>query len=46
MYIKNFYFSSLYHFLENASSSEGYNNTYYAKQKRVKRLQDKSNHPF
>jgi hypothetical protein len=47
MYIKFFfYFSNLYNFLENASSSGGYNDTYYAKQKRVKRLQDKSNHPF
>jgi hypothetical protein len=47
MYIKIFfYFSNLYNFLENASSSGGYNDTYYAKQKRVKRLQDKSNHPF
>lgn len=46
MYIKKFNFSSLYNFLENASSSEGYKHTDDAKQKMVKRFQDKSNHPF
>lgn len=46
MYIKKFNFSNLYNFLENASSSEGYKHTEDAKQKMVKRLQDKSNHPF
>jgi predicted GIY-YIG superfamily endonuclease len=46
MYIKKFNFSNLYNFLENASSSEGYKHTDVAKQKMVKRLEDKSNHPF
>jgi hypothetical protein len=46
MYIKRFNFSNLYNFLENASSSEGYKHTDVAKQKMVKRLEDKSNHPF
>jgi group I intron endonuclease len=46
MYIKKFNFSNLYNFLENASSSEGYEHTDDAKQKIVKRLQAKSNHPF
>jgi group I intron endonuclease len=46
MYIKKFNFSNLYNLLENASSSEGYEHTDDAKQKMVKRLQDKSNHPF
>jgi group I intron endonuclease len=46
MYIKKLDFSNLYNFLENASSSEGYKHTDVAKQKMVKRLEDKSNHPF
>ena len=46
MYIKKFNFSNIYNFLENASSLEGYKHTDDAKQKMVKRLQDKSNHPF
>lgn len=46
LYIKKFNFSNLYNFLENASSSEGYKHTGSAKQKRIKRLQDKSNYPF
>jgi hypothetical protein len=46
MYIRKFKFNDLYNFLENASSSEGYKHTDEAKQKMVKRLEDKSNHPF
>jgi len=46
MYIKRFNFSNLYNFLESASSSEGYKHTDVAKPKMVKRLEDKSNHPF
>jgi group I intron endonuclease len=46
MYIKKFNFSNLYNFLENASSSEGYKHTDVAKQKMVKRLENKTNHPF
>jgi group I intron endonuclease len=46
MYIRKFKFNNLYNFLENASSSEGYKHTDEAKQKMVKRLEDKSNHPF
>jgi group I intron endonuclease len=46
MYIKKFDFSNLYNFLENASSSEGYKHTDVAKQKMVKRLENKTNHPF
>jgi hypothetical protein len=46
MYIRKCKFNDLYHFLENASSSEGYKHTDEAKQKMVKRLEDKSNHPF
>lgn len=36
----------MYNFLANASSSEGYKHTDKAKQKMVKRLEDKSNHVF
>ena len=46
LYIKKFNLSNLYNFLENASSSEGYKHKDSAKQKMIKRLQDKSNHPF
>lgn len=46
MYIRKFKFNDLYNFLENASILEGYKHTDEAKQKRVKRLEDKSNHPF
>jgi group I intron endonuclease len=46
MYIRKFKFNDLYHFLENASSSEDYKHTEEARQKMVKRLEDKSNHPF
>jgi group I intron endonuclease len=46
MYIRKFKFNNLYNFLENASSSEGYKHTDEAKQKMVKRLEDKTNHPF
>ena len=46
MYIRKFKFNDLYNFLENASSSEGYKHTDEAKQKMVKRLEDKSNHPL
>lgn len=46
MYIKRFNFSNLYNFLENASSSEGYEHTDLTKEKMVKRLEDKTNHPF
>ena len=46
MYIRKFKFNNLYNFLENASSSEGYKHTEEARQKMVKRLEDKSNHPF
>jgi len=46
MYRRKFKFNDLYNFLENASSSEGYKHTDEAKQKMVKRLEDKSNHPF
>lgn len=46
MYIRKFKFNNLYNFLENDSSSEGYKHTDEAKQKMVKRLEDKSNHPF
>jgi len=46
MYIRKCKFNDLYHFLENASRSEGYKHTDDAKQKRIKRLKDKSNHPF
>jgi group I intron endonuclease len=46
MYIRKFKFNDLYNFLENASSSKGYKHTDEAKQKMVKRLEDKNNHPF
>lgn len=46
MYIRKFKFKNLYNFLESASSSEGYKHTDDAKQKMIKRLEDKINHPF
>ena len=46
MYIKNFEFSNLYHFMKNATSLEGYKHTDEAKEKMVKRFEDKINHPF
>lgn len=46
IYIRKCKFNDLYNFLENASSSEGYKHTEDAKEKMIKRLEDKSNHPF
>ena len=46
MYIKNFEFSNLYNFMKNATSLEGYKHTDEAKEKMVKRFEDKINHPF
>ena len=49
IYIKNLtlaIYIIFFFFLENASSSQVYKHTDHAKQKMVKRLQDKSNHPF
>lgn len=46
MYIRKCKFNDLYNFLENASSSQGYKHTDEARQKMVKRLEDKNNHPF
>ena len=46
IYIRKFKFKDLYNFLENASSSEGYKHTDEAIKKMVKRLEDKTNHPF
>ena len=46
MYIKIFEFSNLYNFMISATSLEGYKHTDEAKEKMVKRLEDKTNHPF
>jgi hypothetical protein len=46
MYIRKYKFNDLYKFLENASSSEDYKHTDDAKEKMIKRFEDKSNHPF
>lgn len=46
MYIKKFEFSNLYNFMKNATSLEGYKHTDEAKEKMVKRFENKMDHPF
>lgn len=46
LYIKKFYFTTLYNFMKSATSLEGYKHTDKAKLKMIKRLEDKTNHPF
>ena len=46
MYIKKFEFSNLYNFMRSATSLEGYKHTNEAKEKMVKRFENKLNHPF
>ena len=45
-YIKKFQFSKLYNFMRNATSLEGYKHTDEAKERMVKRFENKINHPF
>lgn len=45
-YIKRFEFSKLYNFMKDATSLEGYKHTDEAKEKMVKRFENKVNHPF
>lgn len=46
IYIKKFDFSNLYNFMKTATSLEGYKHTEEAKLKMMKRLENKTNHPF
>lgn len=46
IYIKKFNFTSLYNFMKNATSLEGYKHTDAAKLKMVNRFSIKSNHPL
>jgi hypothetical protein len=46
LYIKKFKFEDLYNFMKDATSLAGYIHTNEAKAKMVKRLEDKTNHPF
>lgn len=46
VYIKSFQFETLYNFMQDATSLQGYKHSVAAKIKMVKRLANKSNHPF
>lgn len=46
LYIKRFNFNTLYNFMKSATSLQGYKHTEKAKLKMIKRLENKSNHPF
>lgn len=46
IYIKKFKFSTLYNFMQSATSLQGYKHTEAAKLKMIKRFTNKSNHPF
>lgn len=45
-YIQKYDFSLLYNFMKSATSLTGYKHTDSAKAKMIKRLEDKTNHPF
>lgn len=46
LYIKKFNFTTLYNFMQTATSLEGYKHTDEAILKMIKRLENKENHPF
>lgn len=46
IYIRKFNFTTLYNFMKTATSLEGYKHTDAARLKMIKRLEDKTNHPF
>lgn len=46
MYIKKFEFNNFYNFMQTATSLGGYKHTDASKQKMIRRLENKINHPF
>lgn len=46
LYIKKFEFNTLYNYMRNATSLEGYKHTEAAKIKMIQRFSDKTKHPF